>query len=118
MLLVALQADLGTALTYLPALAVGLFIRGVRPAALISLVLAFVLVFPFRGLFLKDYQKERILTFLHPERDPQGRGYQVIQSKIAIGSGGFLGKGLFNGYSESIGFPADSPHRFHFLGRR
>jgi len=102
--LVALQPDTGTALTYLPILAVGLFIRGLRPAALISLVLAFVLVLPVSWLFLKDYQKERILTFLEPERDPLGRGYQVTQSKIAIGSGGLVGKGLFNGTQNQLGF--------------
>src|SRR5438093_8149773 len=104
MALVALQPDTGTALTYLPILAVGLFIRGLRPAALIALVLAFVLVLPVSWFFLKDYQKERILTFLEPDRDPLGRGYQVTQSKIAIGSGGFLGKGLFNGTQNQLGF--------------
>ena len=103
-LLVALQPDLGTALTYMPALAVGLFIRGVRPAAVVSLVLIFVLVLPIAWFFLKDYQKDRILTFAHPERDPLGRGYQVIQSKIAIGSGGLLGKGLFKGSQNQLGF--------------
>ena len=104
MALVALQPDTGTALTYLPVLAVGLFIRGLRPTALIGLILAFVLVLPVSWYFLKDYQKERILTFLEPERDPLGRGYQVMQSKIAIGSGGLLGKGLFNGTQNQLGF--------------
>ncbi len=104
MSLVALQPDLGTTLTYLPVIAVGLFIRGVRPAALVALVLAFVLVLPVSWFFLKDYQKERILTFVQPERDPLGRGYQVTQSKIAIGSGGLLGKGLFNGTQNQLGY--------------
>jgi len=102
--LIALQPDLGTALTYLPAIAVGLFVRGVRPAVLISLVLAFVLVLPVSWLVLKPYQKERILTFLDPERDPLGKGYQVTQSKIAIGSGGLLGKGVFHGSQNILGF--------------
>jgi rod shape determining protein RodA len=102
--LVALQPDLGTAITYLPILAFGLFIRGVRPAALISLILAFILVLPVSWMFLKDYQKDRILTFVHPERDPLRAGYQVIQSKIAIGSGGLLGKGLFKGSQSQLGF--------------
>src|SRR5436190_12852648 len=61
--LIALQPDLGTACTYLPAIAVGLFVRGVRPAALVALILAFVLVLPVLWLTLKPYQKERILTF-------------------------------------------------------
>jgi rod shape determining protein RodA len=102
--LVASQPDLGTALTYLPAIAVGLFIRGVRPAVLISLLLGFVLVLPVSWLVLKPYQKERILTFLDPERDPLGKGYQVTQSKIAIGSGGLTGKGVFNGSQNRLGF--------------
>ena len=102
--LVALQPDLGTALTYLPAIAVGIFIRGVRPAVLISLFLGFVLVLPISWLVLKPYQKERILTFLDPERDPLGKGYQVTQSKIAIGSGGLTGKGVFNGSQNRLGF--------------
>jgi rod shape determining protein RodA len=103
--LVLLQPDLGTALTYLPAIAVGLFIRGIRPVALVSLILGFVLVLPVAWVvFLKPYQKERILTFLDPERDPLGKGYQVTQSKIAIGSGGLLGKGVFRGSQNQLGF--------------
>jgi len=102
--LVALQPDLGTALTYLPAIAVGLFVRGVRPAILISLILGFVLILPVSWLVLKPYQKERILTFLDPARDPLGKGYQVTQSRIAIGSGGLLGKGVFNGSQNQLGF--------------
>jgi rod shape determining protein RodA len=102
--LVLLQPDLGTALTYLPAIAVGLFIRGIRPAVLISLILGFVLVLPVSWLVLRPYQKERILTFLDPERDPLGKGYQVTQSKIAIGSGGLMGKGVFHGSQNILGF--------------
>ena len=102
--LVALQPDLGTTLTYMPIVAVGLFVRGIRPGSLIALVLAFLLVLPVSWLFLKDYQKDRILTFIQPERDPLGAGYHVIQSKIAIGSGGLLGKGLFNGTQNQLGF--------------
>jgi rod shape determining protein RodA len=102
--LILLQPDLGTSLTYLPAIAVGLFIRGIRPAALISLILAFVLVLPAAWFFLRPYQQERIKTFLDPERDPLGKGYQVTQSKIAIGSGGLLGKGIFHGSQNTLGF--------------
>ncbi len=102
--LVALQPDLGTALTYLPAIAFGLFIRGIRPEVLICLLLCFVLVLPVTWLVLKPYQKERIMTFVDPERDPLGKGYQVAQSKIAIGSGGLVGKGLFRGSQNQLGF--------------
>src|SRR2546427_10098299 len=102
--LVALQPDLGTALTYLPPIAVGLFVRGIRPAALLYLVLGFVLLLPVSWIVLKPYQKERIMTFLDPERDPLGKGYQVAQSKIAIGSGGLMGKGLLRGSQIQLGF--------------
>src|SRR3989442_12218755 len=102
--LVALQPDLGTSLTFLPGIAVGLFIRVIRPALLISLILGFVLVLPVTWLVLKPYQKERIMTFVDPERDPLGKGYQVAQSKIAIGSGGLAGKGLFRGSQNQLGF--------------
>ena len=104
MLMSALQPDMGTTLTYLPIFAFGIFIRGVKPVALVSLVLAFLLVLPVSWFFLKDYQKERIVTFVHPEHDPLNKGYQVMQSKIAIGSGGFLGKGLFKGSQSQLGF--------------
>lgn len=101
---ILLQPDLGTALTYLPVIAVGLFVRGIRPIALVSLVLGFVLILPVSWLILRPYQKERILTFMDPERDPRGKGYQVTQSKIAIGSGGLLGKGVFHGSQNVLGF--------------
>ena len=104
MLLVALQPDTGTTLTYFPVFAFGIFIRGVKPAVLVSLVLVFLLVLPVSWFFLKDYQKDRIITFVHPEHDPLGKGYQVMQSKIAIGAGGFLGKGLFKGTQNQLGF--------------
>jgi len=102
--LVAAQPDLGTALTFVPIIAFGLFVRGVRPAALISCVLIVILLLPLTWMVLKDYQKDRILTFLHPESDPLGSGYQVIQSKIAIGSGGLWGTGLFEGSQNQLGF--------------
>lgn len=102
--LILLQGDLGTAITYMPALAFGLFIRGIRPAALIALILGFLFVLPVSWILLKDYQKDRILTFLNPEMDPLGKGYQVMQSKIAIGSGGFWGKGVFKGSQNQLGF--------------
>lgn len=102
--LIVLQPDLGTALTYMPVLAVGLFVRGVKPTVLVALVLLVILVLPLTWFILKDYQQERILTFLDPERDPSGKGYQVIQSRIAIGSGGFFGKGLFQGTQNQLGF--------------
>ena len=57
-------------------------------------MLGFVISLPFIIAFLKPYQKLRVLTFLNPDRDPLGAGYQIIQSKIAVGSGGIFGKGF------------------------
>jgi len=101
---ILLQNDTGTALTYLPILAVGLFLRGIRPRVLVAAVLIILLVIPMSWFFLKEHQKDRILTFLNPERDPQGKGFQVRQSKIAIGSGGLTGKGLLKGSQNQLGF--------------
>ncbi len=103
-ILVGLQPDLGTALTFVPVLAIGLFVRGVRPMALVAGGLIVILLMPVTWFFLKDYQKDRIITFVQPETDPLGSGYQVIQSKIAIGSGGMWGTGLFQGTQNQLGF--------------
>jgi rod shape determining protein RodA len=65
-------------------------------------------------LFLKDYQKKRILVFLNPDLDPHGSGYNVIQSKIAIGSGGFFGKGFLNGSQSQLGFLPEKTSDFIF----
>lgn len=87
-LLVLLQPDLGSALTFIPVALVGLFLGGLRPKWIVLFAILSVLV-PILGWYnLKVYQKERIYTFLEPERDPLGAGYHSIQSKIAVGSGG------------------------------
>ena len=98
MLLVLVQPDLGTALTYAPIAIMGLFLGGmkVRHAALI-LVVAAVVAVPAYRYGLKDYQKDRIRTFIDPDVDPQHKGYQSIQSQIAVGSGGIWGKGTTKG---------------------
>jgi len=103
-LLVALQPDLGTALTFIPILAFGLFVRGVRPRVFVVGALIILLLLPLTWYALEDYQKARLVTFLQPETDPLGSGYQVIQSKIAIGSGGLWGTGLFEGSQNQLGF--------------
>jgi len=105
MLLVMKQPDLGTALTYLPILAIGVFLAGLRwqYVAVISVVL--VLVLPLGWRFgLKDYQKSRLVTFLDPGQDPRGSGYQVIQSKIAVGAGGMWGRGVTKGTQTQLRF--------------
>ena len=91
MLMVLRQPDLGTALTYLPIAMMGLFLGGLhwRQAAIV--LLAGGLMMPLAWHVLKPYQRERLVSFMQPEADSQGSGYQVIQSLIAVGSGGIWG---------------------------
>jgi len=94
------QPDLGTSLTYLPVLIVGLFLGGIRfkqAAILIVGFLALGTVAWSSGKLLKPYQKARLTSFINPADDPKGSGYQLIQSKIAVGSGGIWGKGANKG---------------------
>jgi rod shape determining protein RodA len=91
MLLVLAQPDLGTALTYVPVAVVGLFLGGLRIKQATVVVLLVALMMPLAWHGLKPYQKERLTSFLEPEADSQGSGYQVIQSLIAVGSGGIWG---------------------------
>ena len=102
--LVCLQPDLGTALTFVPILVCGLFVRGVRPIVWIAGGMVVLLLLPLAWFVMEDYQKDRILTFIEPQSDPLGSSYQVNQSKIAIGSGGLWGRGLFNGSQNQLGF--------------
>jgi rod shape determining protein RodA len=104
MLLVLKQPDLGTSLTYLPALAVGLFLAGLRWKYVILVGVVAVLGLPVGWHFLKPYQKARLVSFMDPERDPRGTGYQMIQSKIAVGSGGMWGKGVTKGSQTQLRF--------------
>jgi rod shape determining protein RodA len=105
MVLVLKEPDLGTALTYLPILAVGALLAGLNWRYVAAIAVVLVLVLPVAGLyFLKDYQKARLVSFLDPDRDPRGTGYQVIQSKIAVGAGGMWGKGLTKGSQTQLRF--------------
>jgi rod shape determining protein RodA len=100
MILVIRQPDLGTTLTYTPILVAGLFLGGINlRQALILLTCGAVLVVGVwsSGKFLKPYQKARLTSFLNPDNDPRGTGYQLLQSKIAVGSGGVWGKGAAKG---------------------
>ncbi len=101
-LLISLQPDLGTALLFLPLGLLILYLAGARIRHLSLLTGFLLLASPLARLLLHDYQKRRILTFLNPARDPLGAGYNVIQSKIAIGSGRFLGKGFLKGTQSSF----------------
>ena len=110
MLLVLKQPDLGTALTYVPVALMGLFLGGIqfRHAAVI-LVVAGVLMPGVWHYGLKPYQKDRLTSFLHPEADSQKTGYQLEQSKIAVGSGGIWGKGVRKG-TQTQGSFLPEPH--------
>jgi len=105
MLLVMKQPDLGTALCYVPILALGVLLAGLRWQYLATIAVILTLVLPVGWLFvLKDYQKARLVTFLDPGQDPRGSGYQVIQSKIAVGAGGMWGKGVTRGSQTQLRF--------------
>ena len=102
--LVMYQPDLGTALTYLPVLAGGILIAGIRWQNLAAVLVVCGLALPVGWHFLKDYQRARLVTFLDPSRDPKGAGYQVIQSKIAVGEGGMWGQGVTHGTQTQLRF--------------
>lgn len=96
-IIVMLQPDLGTALVFIAIFIGMLFISGVRPKVFGGLIAAGLAMLPVAYKILKPYQRNRLLSFINPNLDPMGSGYHVIQSKIAIGSGMFWGKGLYNG---------------------
>jgi rod shape determining protein RodA len=112
--LIVKQPDLGTAmLLALIAGAMTLFIR-IERRSLVVLVISGVLVVPAVWFLLKGYQKQRILTFLNPDRDPLGAGYHIIQSKIAIGSGMLSGKGYLKGTQNALSFLPEQHTDFIF----
>lgn len=104
MLMVMRQPDLGTSLTYLPILAGSLFIAGIRWQHYLVIGIAATILIPSGWFILKDYQKARLVTFVNPESDPRGDGYQVIQSKIAVGQGGVWGRGVTRGTQTQLRF--------------
>jgi rod shape determining protein RodA len=100
MLLVLKQPDMGTMLTYSPILIAGLFLGGIslrQGAILVTCGLALIVGVWSSGKLLKPYQKARLTSFINPDEDPKGKGYQVKQSLIAVGSGGIWGKGTEKG---------------------
>ena len=102
--LVWAQPDFGTALTYFAVLAGGVFIAGLHWKYLAIAVLGAALMVPVGLHFLKDYQRARLTSFLDSDQDPQGAGYQVSQSRTAIGSGGMFGKGVTKGTQAQLHF--------------
>lgn len=113
-LLVALQPDLGTAGIFMIILVGMIVVACVKGSVLLTLGIAGAIAVPGLWMMMKEYQKQRVLTFLDPERDPLGAGYHVIQSKIAVGSGGFLGKGYLRGTQGSLRFLPEQHTDFAF----
>ena len=113
-LLVASQPDLGTAILIALSGLVALWLAGLHVKFFIYSSLTFLVSMPFVISFLEPYQKLRILTFFNPERDPLGAGYQIIQSKIAVGSGGLTGKGFLKGTQSYLEFLPEKHTDFIF----
>ncbi len=113
-LLVVMQPDLGTSILIGAGGVVVAWLAGVRVKFFVYCMLIFISLLPIAISFLKPYQKARILTFLNPEKDPLGAGYQIIQSKIAIGSGGLFGKGFLNGSQSYLDYLPEKHTDFIF----
>lgn len=123
MLLILKQPDLGTSLVFLAIMFAMMFIAGAKPSILIILLLGGLglsILWVWAHLQyhiwipLKDYQLNRLLIFMNPWKDWQGAGYNIIQSQIAIGSGGFWGKGIFNGSQNQLNFLPEQHTDFIF----
>jgi Bacterial cell division membrane protein len=112
--LTAKQPDLGTAILLLIAGCSVLFFAGLGLRMMLAFLGLLAITIPFSWYFLHDYQRQRVLTFLNPERDPLGAGYNIIQSKIAIGSGGIFGKGWLNGTQSNLHFLPEHTTDFIF----
>jgi rod shape determining protein RodA len=112
--LILLQPDLGSTLPFFPILGVTVLLSGISWRWVIILGLSAALAVPLTWPHLKTYQKERVLTFFYPERDPKGSGWQVLQSRIAVGSGGLIGKGLGEGSQGQLNFLPDRHTDFIF----
>jgi rod shape determining protein RodA len=111
MVMVMIQPDLGTALTFLPVLAVGVLLAGFRWQYAVAVLIVVAVAAPLSYYFvLKDYQRTRVVSFLDPSQDPKGSGYQVIQSKIAVGSGALWGRGVTKG-TQTQGRFLPVPHK-------
>ena len=108
------QPDLGTSILIALSGLIILWLGGVKIKYFIYSFITFLISLPFIISFLKPYQKLRILTFLDPDRDPLGAGYQIIQSKIAIGSGGLNGKGFLKGTQSYLDFLPEKHTDFIF----
>lgn len=113
-LLIAKQPDLGTALMVVSAGICVIFLAGIQTRIVVLLFILVGSAAPFMWHTMHDYQKQRIITFLNPEHDPLGTGYHIIQSKIAIGSGGAFGKGWLAGSQSHLNFLPEHATDFIF----
>ena len=113
-MMVLTQPDLGTSILIALSGLVVIWLAGLNIKYFIYSFIALLISLPFAISFLKDYQKSRILTFLNPDRDPLGAGYQIIQSKIAVGSGGLSGKGFLKGTQSYLEFLPEKHTDFIF----
>lgn len=113
-LLIAKQPDLGTALMVIASGLSVIFLAGISFQILLSMGILIALTAPLIWHFMHDYQKQRIFTLLNPEHDPLGSGYHIIQSKIAIGSGGVFGKGWLEGSQSHLNFLPEHATDFIF----
>ncbi len=113
-LLIVKQPDLGSAILFLPMGAALLLLWGIQYRALIISVVLGLITAPLGWHFLKEYQRKRILVFLNPNLDPLGAGYTAVQSKIAVGSGGLLGKGYLAGTQSQLQFVPEHHTDFIF----
>jgi rod shape determining protein RodA len=102
--LIVREPDLGTAACLVPLFLAVAFLAGLRMRAVVGLAAVMVLAAALTWPFLRDYQKTRIYTFLDPSLDPRGAGYQKIQSQIAVGSGGLVGRGFLEGSQAQLGY--------------
>ena len=113
-LLILKEPDLGTGLLMIPVLFAMMYVWGFKLRWMALMFLAGAVVSPFLYHHLHDYQQKRILVFLDPESDPLGAGYTIIQSKIAVGSGGLFGKGLLSGSQTQLQFLPEKHTDFIF----
>ena len=111
-LLISLQPDMGTATTFLPIVAVMAWAAGLRLGTIAWIGGGGIAVTPLWYLSLLPYQRSRLTSFLNPEQDPLASGYQLVQSKIAVGSGGLAGKGLFSGTQSQLNFLPEQENDF------
>ena len=113
--LILLQPDLGTAVTLLPVYAGVAYMAGLQMRWVAAALLLALLVSPVVWMYgLHDYQKDRVLTFLDPYKDPRGEGYQQIQARVTVGSGGLMGKGFRQGTQGAYRFLPEGHNDFVF----